>query len=95
MTKAGRSTALATLLVACALLSAGFVYASHGHDDDHPGGDGHQCVVCCLQHHASATTTTTAAPTAPDLATLAAAANSRRSGCDAARATQATRGPPA
>ena len=91
---AGRPTTIATLLVACALLSAGFVSVSHGHDDGHVGGDGHQCVVCCLQHHAHATTTA-AALAAPDLVALAVAAGCRRCGCAAGRATQATRGPPA
>ena len=94
MTKPGRPTAFAALLLACALLSAGFVSVSHGHDDGHAGGDGHHCVVCCLQHHSPATTTEPA-PSAPDLAALAGAASWRRSGRDAARATQATRGPPA
>ena len=95
MTKAGRPTALATLLVACALLSAGFVSVAHEHDDGHARGDGHHCVVCCLQKHSPATTTTAAAPSAPDLAARGAAANSPRGGCDAAHATQATRAPPA
>ena len=95
MTKAGRPTTLATLLVACALLSAGFVSVSHGHDDGHAGGDGHHCVVCCLQHHSPATTTTAAATSAPDLAALAAAASRRRNGYDAALGIPATRGPPA
>ena len=80
MTKAGRPTALATLLMACALLSAGFV--SHDHDDGHADRDGHHCAVCCLQHHFSAATTTAPAPAAPDLAALAAAASCRRCGCD-------------
>ncbi len=93
MTKTGRPAALATLLAACALLSAGFV--SHDHDDGHADHDGHHCAVCCLQHHFSAATTTAPAPAAPDLAALAAATGGRRGGCDAARATQATRGPPA
>ena len=95
MTKAGRPTTLATLLAACALLSAGSVSVSHAHDDGHADRDGHHCAVCCLQHDLSAATTTTPAPAAPDLAALAAAASCRRGGCDAAQATQATRGPPA
>ena len=95
MTKPGRPTALATLLLACVLLSAGLVPVAHEHDDGHAAGDGHHCVVCCLQHHSPATTTTAAPPSAPDLAALAAAASSRRHGCDAALGIQATRGPPA
>ncbi len=95
MTKAGRPTTLATLLAACALLSAGFASVSHGHDDGHAGGDGHQCIACCLQHHAPATTTTAPAPSPPDLAALAAAASCRRCGCTAARSARTTRGPPA
>ena len=88
-----RPTALVALLLACALLSAGFV--SHGHDEDHSGGDEHHCVICCLRHHSPVTTTTAHAPSAPDLTAHATAASRRRSGCHATLATQATRGPPA
>ena len=89
-----RPTAFVALLLACALLSAGFV--SHGHDEgQHSGGDDHHCVICCLRHHSPVTTTTAPAPSAPDLAAHATTSSRRRSGCDATLATQATRGPPA
>ena len=92
----GRPTVVATLLAACALLSAGFVPVAHGHDDGHAGGDVHHCVACCLEHHspATATTTTTAATSAPDPADPAPAASRRPSGDDAALGTRTTRGPP-
>ena len=61
MTKPSRPTALVALLLACALLSAGFV--SHAHDEGHAGGDDHHCAICCLRHHSPVTTTT--APRAP------------------------------
>ena len=93
MTKPSRPTALAALLLACTLLSAGFV--SHEHDDGHSGGHEHDCVICCVQHHSSATASTTPLPSTPDLAVRFAASSSRRSGFDATLATQATRGPPA
>ena len=93
MTKPSRPTAFVALLLACALLSAGF--ASHGHDDGHSGGDDHHCVICCLRHHSPATTTTAPAPSAPDLAAHATRSSCLRSGSDATLATQATRGPPA
>jgi len=93
MTKPSRPTALAALLLACALAAAGSV--SHGHDDGHSGGDDHHCVICCLRHHSPATTPTAPAPSEPDLATHAAAPSCRQTGRDATLATQATRGPPA
>ena len=88
-----RPTALVALLLACALLSAGFV--SHGHDEGDASGDHHHCVICCLRHHSPVTTTTAPAPAAPDLAAHAAAPSGRRSGCHTTLATQPTRGPPA
>ena len=88
-----RPTAFVALLLACALLSAGF--ASRGHDDEHSGGDDHHCVICCLRHHSPVTTTTAAAPSAPDLAAHATTSSCRHSGCSTTLATQATRGPPA
>ena len=88
-----RPTALVALLLACALLSAGFV--SHGHDDGHAGDDDHHCVICCLRHHSPVTTTTAYVPSAPDLAAHAAAPSCRRSRYAAALVTQPTRGPPA
>ena len=88
-----RPTALVALLLACALLSAGF--ASHGHDEGHSGGDDHHCVICCLRHHSPVTTTTAPAPAAADLAAHAAASSCRPRGSDATLATQSTRGPPA
>ena len=93
MTKPSRPTALAALLLACAVLSAGFV--SHEHDDGHAGGHDHDCVICCVHHHSSATASTTPLPATPDLAVRFAASSSRRGGLDATLATQATRGPPA
>ena len=93
MTKPSRPTALAALLLACALLSAGFV--SHGHEDEHAGGHDHDCVICCVHHHSSATGSTAPLPSTPDLAVRFAASSSRRGGLDATLATQATRGPPA
>ncbi len=94
MTKPSRPTALAALLLACALLSAGLV--SHEHDEDgHSGGHDHDCVICCVHHHSSATTSTAPLPSTPDLAVRFAASNSRRGGLDTTLATQATRGPPA
>ena len=92
MTKPSRPTALAALLLACALAAAGSV--SHGHDDGHSGGDDHHCVICYLRH-SPATAPPTPAPSAPDLATHAAAPSCRQTGRDATLATQATRGPPA
>ena len=94
MTKPSRSTALAALLLACALLSAGFV--SHGHDEDgHSGAHDHDCVICCVHHHSSATASTAPLPSTPDLAVRFAASSSRRGSLGATLATQATRGPPA
>ena len=91
----GRPTVVATLLAACALLSAGFVPVAHSHDDGHAGGDVHHCVACCLEHHSPATTTTTTAATsAPDPADPAPAASRRPHGDDAALGIQTTRGPP-
>lgn len=92
MTKPGRPTALAALLLACALAAAGSV--SHGHDDGHSGGDDHHCAICSLRH-SPATPPPAPAPSAPDLATHAAAPSCRQTGCDATLATQAPRGPPA
>ena len=92
MTKPSRPTAFAALLLACALAAAGSV--PHGHDDGHSGGDDHRCVICCLRHHSPATTPTAPAPSAPDLATHAAAPICRQTGRDAALANPATRGPP-
>ena len=88
-----RPTALVALLLACALLSAGFV--SHGHDDGHSGGDDHHCAICCLRHHSPVTTPTAPAPAAPDLAAYATASSCPESGCDATLATHPPRGPPA
>lgn len=88
-----RPTALVALLLACALLSAGF--ASHEHDEEDASGDHHHCVICCLRHHSPATTTTAPAPSAPDLSVHAVAPSCRRSGSGATLATQPTRGPPA
>jgi len=93
MTKPGRPTALAALLLACALLSAGF--GSHGHEDEHAGGHDHDCVICCVHHHSPVTASTAPPPSTPDLAVRFAASSSRRSGLDATLATPATRGPPA
>ncbi len=93
MTKPSRPTALVALLLACALLAAGFV--SHGHDDGHSGGDDDHCAVCCLRHHSPVTTSTAPLPSAPDLAVRFVASSRRRSGFRATVATQATRGPPA
>ncbi len=93
MTKPSRPTALAALLLACALLSAGFV--SHEHDDGDAGGHDHDCVICCVHHHSSTTASTTPLPATPDLAVRFAASSTRRGGFDATLATQATRGPPA
>ena len=93
MTKPSRPTALAALLLASALLSAGFV--SHEHDDGNAVGHDHDCVICCVHHHSSATASPTPLPATPDLAVRFAASSSRRSGFDATLATQATRGPPA
>ena len=93
MTKPSRPTALAALLLACAVLSVGFV--SHEHDDGDAGGHHHDCVICCVHHHSSATAATTPLPSNPDLAVRFAASSARHGGFDAARATQATRGPPA
>ena len=99
MTKPSRPTALVALLLACALLSAGFV--SHGHDDGHFGDDHHHhhhhhhCIICCVRHHSPVATPTAPAPSAPDPATQTAASSCRESGCDATLATQPTRGPPA
>ena len=86
-----RPTALVALLLACALLSAGFV--SLEHDGGHSGAE-HHCEVCCPQDLFPGISTT-AASLAPDLATSGAAPWRGPSGCDAALVTQATRGPPA
>ncbi len=93
--KPSRPLACLALALTCALLSAGFF--SHGHEDEdgHAGADGHHCAICCFQHHFSVTTTAAPAPVAPDPAAYAADSNRQRSGWDAARHTQATRGPPA
>ena len=93
MTKPSRPTALVALLLACALLAAGFV--SHAHDDGHAGGDDHHCVICCLRHHSPVTTTTAPAPPVPDLAAHPAAPSCRQSRYASTLATHPTRGPPA
>ena len=93
MTKPSRPNALATLLLACALLPAGFV--SHGHDDGHAGDHDHDCVICCVQHHSPVTASAAPLLSTPNLAVRFAASSSHRCGLDATLTTPTTRGPPA
>lgn len=96
MTKPSRSIAVAALLVACVLPSAGFLsHGSHGHDHEHFGGHHHDCTICCLRDHP--TLTTTAAPVPATACRSAQAVASMRRRCNdlATLSTSPGRGPPA
>ena len=93
MTKPSRSIASAALVLACALLPAGFL--SHGHDDGDADGHEHHCTVCCLRDHSTAATAAVAAPAAVVQLALVAATTRRRCGFQTAPDPHPTRGPPA
>ena len=93
MTKPSRPTALVALLLACALLAAGFV--SHAHDDGHAGGDDHHCVICCLRHHSPVTLDDGARAPRAGPGGPPAAPSCRQSRYASTPATHPTRGPPA
>ena len=90
-----RLVAWLALALTCALLSAGLFAHDHDAEEAHAGGDGHHCAICCLQQHFSVTTTAAPVPLATGPATHTAAASRHQSSWGVARATQATRGPPA
>ena len=93
MTKPSRPIAFAALLLACALLSAGFV--SHGHDHGDLGGHEHDCNLCCLRDHSTLATTSAPAYAAPVMSAHAVASMRDRRDHKPSPATHTTRGPPA
>ena len=93
MTKLSWPIAFAALLLACALLSAGFV--SHGHDRGDLGGHEHDCTLCCLRDHSTLATTSAPASAAPVMSTHAVASMRDRRDHKPLPATRTTRGPPA
>ena len=94
MTKPSRPIAFAVLVLACALLPAGFL--SHGHGDgDFDGHHDHHCTLCCLRDHSTVATAEAVAPAAALPLTLVAASTRRRRGLRTAPDPHPTRGPPA
>ena len=93
MTKPSRSIAFAVLVLACALLPAGFL--SHGHDGGDFDGHDHHCTLCCLRDHSIMSTAAVAAPAAAVPLALVAASTRRRPGFRTASDPHPTRGPPA
>ena len=92
MTKPSRPIAFAVLVLACALLPAGFL--SHGHDDGDLGGHDHHCTICCLRDHSTVTTADGAAPAAAVPVALVAAMTRCRHGFRTTPDPHPTRGPP-
>ena len=93
MTKPSRPIASAALVLACALLPAGFL--SHGHDDGDFDGHDHHCTLCCLRDHSTVATAEATAPAAAVPVALVAAMSRRRHGFRTAPDPHPTRGPPA
>ena len=93
MTKPSPSSAFAVLVLACALLPAGFL--SHGHDDGDFGGHDHHCTLCCLRDHSTLATAAAPAPAAALPLALVAASTRHRRGFRTAPDPHPTRGPPA
>ena len=93
MTTPSRPIASAVLVLACALLPAGFL--SHGHDDGDFDGHHHHCTLCCLRDHSAVATAAVAATTAVVPLALVAAPTRRRHGFRIAPDPHPTRGPPA
>ena len=93
MTKPSRSIAFAVLVLAFALLPAGFL--SHGHDDGHFDGHDHHCTLCCLRDHSTVATAAAPAPAAALPLALVAASTRHRRGFRTAPDPHPTRGPPA
>ena len=93
MTKPSRPIASAALVLACALLPAGFL--SHGHDDADFVGHDHHCTLCCLRDHSMAATAAAATPAAALPLALVVASTRRRRGVRTAPDPHPTRGPPA
>ncbi len=93
MTKPSRSIASAMLVLACALLPAGFF--AHGHDGGDLDGHDHHCTLCCLGEHATVATLASPELAAPAPLALVAASTRHRRGFPAAPDPHPTRGPPA
>lgn len=93
MTKPSRPIASAVLVLACALLPAGFL--SHGHDDGNFDAHDHHCTLCCLRDHSTVATAEAVAPVAALPLALVVASTRRRRGFRTAPDPHPTRGPPA
>ena len=93
MTKSSRPIASALLVLACALLPAGFL--SHGHDDGDFDGHDHHCTLCCLRDHSTLASAAAPAPAAVVPLALVAASTRRRHGVRTVSDPHPTRGPPA
>ena len=93
MTKPSRPIASAALVLACALLPAGFL--SHGHDDGDFDGHDHHCTLCCLPDHSAVATAAAAVPAAALPLAPAPASTRRRHGFRTTPDPHPTRGPPA
>ena len=93
MPKPSRPIASAALVLACALLPAGFL--SHGHDDGDFDGHDHHCTLCCLRDHSTVATAAAATPTAALPLALGAAPIRRPHGFRITSDPHPTRGPPA
>ncbi len=93
MTKPSRPIASAVLVLACALLPAGFL--SHGHDDGSFERHDHHCTLCCLRDHSTVATAAAVAPAAALPLALVAASTRRRHSFGTTPEPHPARGPPA